>query len=468
MSILKYLSYKKIILLSLFFHMMIPFFSKGFHHPDEFYYGINYSFLKLGLFDAYEPSWEYIYKIRPWLLPTLFSGLISLFKVFTLDTFALITLLQVTSSLFGFLAHFFFYQTVQKKFNLSESALKVFCFFNFLMWPILYMNARTSSENWSTSFLLFGMCLFFSKKTWKLILAGLLFGIAYSLRFQIGLVAFCMGVNYLAFRKFQFLDFVKLSSGILLGIGFGILSDYWGYGEWTFTLYNYFEQNILLGKMSNFGVSPWWYYFKKIILNLSPFIGIPILISLVARIKEYKSDAITWSVVIFVIFHSALGHKEFRFIYSVLPLALVPFSIWVAKLKKKVWLNLAVVANLLVIVPFNFKAAYTPYKFYEALWNKKEVSKLYVYPSSSGGHANFELGLLLRKDLEIINYKKGENIDPVSYIFTTKYDQLQSIKGSELGHCELVYSTYPAWIFEFNYFNWLKRSNIWALSRCVK
>lgn len=455
---------KNIILFSLVIHLTAAYFSVGFHHPDEFYYGINYAFLKAGLFPEYIPSWEYVEKIRPWSMPAIFYLFIKFFSVFTEDKLLLVSLLRFSSSLFSFGAHLFFFKSFVNYYNLNDLPKKYFAILNFLLWPIVFMNVRTSSENWSTSFLLIAVSLFTLERFRAYFFSGILFGLSFGLRFQTGLISFVIGVGALVTKKIRPKEFLILSSGILLGLTLSILIDFWGEGAKVFTFINYFNQNLIQDKLSSFGISPWWEYFKLIVVKLSPFIGIPLLISLPIYLKKRKGDFFVWSAVIFLVIHSCLGHKEFRFIYSALPFALVPLSLWLSEIRK-IWQRLFLIANLVGLLIISFKASYTPYKFYEFLWHEKSIDKVYLFPAKDGSVPNFDLNLILREELEVATFSL--QVTGSVNLFTTKFSQLGELASSiHLEECELLYSSYPQWLFRFNYFNWLKKSNVWALSRC--
>ena len=95
---------------------------------------------------------------------------------------------------------------------------------------------------------------------------GVILGLASLFRYQVGAMIAGMILWLLFIKKEKIRYLTSLVTGILIVIFLGVIIDYWFYGNWTFTPWNYFDHNILQGKAADFGVSPWSFYIDKIIL----------------------------------------------------------------------------------------------------------------------------------------------------------------------------------------------------------
>ncbi len=172
----------------------------------------------------------------------------------------------------------------------------------------------------------------------------------------------------------------------------------------------------------------------------------------------------TWIIIPFFIFHCLIGHKELRFLYPILPLALVFITTLITKEKI---LRSLLYMNLIGILIVAIKPAYTPLVFYKYLWNfeKGDVINLYVLKDRKGRYPILEMDFYKRK---LTNFKKVDSLnelnsikDTTKYLFTTKYSDLEKLED-----CKTHFISYPKYLLNFNFFKWRDRSSIWALSSC--
>ena len=75
---------------------------------------------------------------------------------------------------------------------------------------------------------------------------------------------------------------------------------------------NYFNQNLVLDKVSSFGIEPWWWYIQQFIIQGVPPLSIIFIISLVIFITFKKRSSITWSLLPFLIFHFIHTTHKYR------------------------------------------------------------------------------------------------------------------------------------------------------------
>ncbi|KAM4037840.1 GPI mannosyltransferase 3 isoform 2-T2 [Anomaloglossus baeobatrachus] len=133
----------------------------------------------------------------------------------------------------------------------------------------------------------------------------------------------------------------------LLTFGGSILIDWVYFGKWTLVQWNFLKFNVLQNIGSFYGSHPWHWYitqgFPVIIGTHLPFFIHGCMVA--PRRYRVLIVAIVWTVLVY----STLSHKEFRFIYPVLPLCMIfcGFSFSSLRRWKKPAIGFLVLSNLL-------------------------------------------------------------------------------------------------------------------------
>jgi len=95
--------------------------------------------------------------------------------------------------------------------------------------------------------------------------------------------------------------------------------DYWFYGKWIVTPYNFVLFNVIHDAGTIYGSHPWhWYFTSGFTAMLATFLPF-FIVGIVMSKNYYLAFLILWTNVIY----SFLTHKEFRFVLPVLPLAMI-------------------------------------------------------------------------------------------------------------------------------------------------
>lgn len=116
--------------------------------------------------------------------------------------------------------------------------------------------------------------------------------------------------------KFIFLEVAPI--GILV-LGLTCLLDRLLYGSWVLVPLNFLKFNFLSSGGDYYGTHKWHWYFTQG-FTVMVFTFLPFSISGIIRSKQWKlSGLILWVLGLY----SLLGHKEFRFVLPVLPIALI-------------------------------------------------------------------------------------------------------------------------------------------------
>lgn len=139
----------------------------------------------------------------------------------------------------------------------------------------------------------------------------------------------------------------------------------------------YFEINIVEGKSSHFGTEPYYWYFIQIYKNW--FLCVPVFFLLIAlRIRQTLPWVLCGAVI--VLSHSAIAHKEYRFIFPGLICFLIAAALssadlvrWISHGKSRAWLT---AATLFLWISLSVGLAYSP-----AFFKNWERSKEFIQAS---------------------------------------------------------------------------------------
>jgi len=162
----------------------------------------------------------------------------------------------------------------------------------------------------------------------RLFLAGILCGVALSLRIQLtptiafAAVYFCRS----DWRKRAF----PVAAGFLLPIlSFGVVDMLtWSYPFQSFV--RYFWVDVVEGRTVAFGVKPWYWYLTILLRDLGPML-------LFAAAGVRRSPLLGGLALITLAAHSAVGHKETRYIYSVISILIILAALGMAEVAS--WLT---------------------------------------------------------------------------------------------------------------------------------
>ena len=263
--------------------------STGVYHPDEHFQILEYAHMKLFGKPAPEQlPWEYGLKMRPG---------------------------------FG--------RAAVRRGWLGPSGRNWFLGLSFGLWMLVYLHVRFSSEILAGNLLMLFVSFYLLSDRDRGVfrrglVLGLLAGGAFVARYQIGFALLGFGLWMLAFdRRWRMIAGMLLSFSLMIGAG--VLCDRWLYGEWTCTPLNYLTENMLHGHIDTFGIDPWYYYLYAIPLEGGIVFGGVVLAAAAWFFVRYPRHMLTWTLLLFLAAHQAIGHKEVRFLFPALLFA--PFFI---------------------------------------------------------------------------------------------------------------------------------------------
>ena len=449
-------------------------FSVGYHHIDEHIQILEFAGLKLGMTLPSQLPWEYHYQIRPAFQPTMVVFLCRFFEVIGLTNPFIITLfLRLLSATLVFLAMHIMYKTYLGTIH-NDKLKRWFLLLSFLLWFAIYIGVRFSSESWSGSLFIIAFSLLIIKPNPRMqrgFFIGLILGLSFLFRYQTGfLIAGLLFWNLFIRKEIKSTLFVTL--GLLLMIGIGILSDRWFYGEWTLTTWNYFNQNIIQNKVSNFGIEPWWFYFSDVFVRAIPPFSIALILSFILLFIYKLKDALTWTLLPFLLIHFIIGHKETRFLFPII--GFVPIIVIKAiEIVQQKWHSVSLdnkyikgfaklffIVNLLFVAVVAFKPANDQMSMFNKIYSSyNEPTVLYFIEYNPYKNIYF----YKRPNLEIKEIKSVIEIELNSskhhLIVTGDKNIIKELRMPK----KLIYASYPDWVFNFNFNHWIERSNYWQV-----
>lgn len=304
--------------------LLYALFSRGVYHPDEHFQILEYARMRLFGTSPEELPWEYGLMMRPGFQPFIaYLAGWSLRAVGLYSSWTLAALLRLLSGALSVTAVLFLYREIRREPHREAEAGRVLAL-SLLLWFMAYTHVRFSSETLSGNLLLLTVvcCMRFRRtgndSFGSGVLVGLLAGAAFVVRYQTGFALLGLGLWLMVFdRRIRHIAGILAGGTVMLGVG--TLCDWWLYGQWTCAPVNYFRENIVHAHAAGFGVDPWWYYLTAVPLEGIVLFGLPVLLAAGWFVYKNPHHIVVWTIVPFLVAHQAVGHKEVRFLFPLLP-----------------------------------------------------------------------------------------------------------------------------------------------------
>ncbi len=293
-------------------------FDQGIFWPDEIFqsleqahrFAFGYGFV----------SWEFQDGARSWLFPGalgLFWKLLAWLGVRGAPALVVSAkLVMVTVALVGIYAS----MRVGEKLAGAEGAV-LSGVLAALFPPSIVYGSRCMTEMASGPVIVVAVLLALDSKRWKLVLAGCMAALAIFLRYQNGLITVGLLGWLVAERRRS--DALAYAVGAAVTVLAGGVLDLftWGAPFHSFSTYvlTYVRDNLAQGKSGNFGVEP-LDYFVAVAWSAAGVSVLAVAIGLCACAK--RATGLLVVVLLYVLAHSLVPHKEYRFIMPIVPLML--------------------------------------------------------------------------------------------------------------------------------------------------
>jgi GPI mannosyltransferase 3 len=470
-------------------YLIASYFHVGYVHADEYYQIFQFAAYKIGL-TVLQTPWEFNDQMRSTFQVAIIVLVYKLYAIFTTpNPFVIGFIMRLIASSLSLISIIVFIKALLPTI-LNEKYKHWFVLLTLLTWANVYYNIHYCSENISGKFFLLGFSMLFFefnsgvvnstscnsvgfhftkfKKTYlKYLLSGIFLGLTFTTRFQtafliLGLFAWLIFINKIKFKHLIFLGMVTLITIIITNVWI----DYWFYGKWTITAWNYFKQNIILNKVNSYGEEPWYYYIYMTasILPFGPFYVISAFL-----VFFYKpSNVLTWVLLTFIIGHSLIGHKEIRFmvpILSMMPLCII-YAIQIVEDKfkynvainwpksiKYIWyLNCFLLISLLIPPTTELPVWRYIYDSYG------KTPSVYYFLTYGGSDVDFYKS----KNIESKKIEKISDIQcPKNKKCLLGLTCMQALENNIPFPKKVIYSQCPQWLSKINYGNWIGRTAIY-------
>lgn len=190
-----------------------------------------------------------------------------------------------------------------------------------LLWPLPFFSVRNLVEVVCIPPILAGFYYLVKddEETKKfIIISGMLFALAFTIRFQSAF--FIAGIGLVLLSQKKWMNFIYFSLGFLLTtiVTMGIV-DFLIYGSPYKTLLYYVFYNI--EHQYDYSTQPWYNYILLILGLLIPPISLYLSFGFFRTIKKYA--LLFWPTFVFVLFHSYFSNKQERFIIPAIPMIIL-------------------------------------------------------------------------------------------------------------------------------------------------
>ncbi len=303
--------------------------STGYLYPDEHFQILEFANAYIGRQSFGELAWEYDARIRPWFQPLIAAGLLKFAFLFNNSPFFGATVVKIFFALMFFAAAVAYVLSDGRDIDgIGGRSRKWGVLFLGTYSLIGLMIGRTSSESFATVWLF--LTLAYMNKKWSSkheetsldhCLIGVLCGLMFYARFQMGFVYAAIGLWLVFVRKSGVFQLAVNVSGFAAIMALGTWVDSSIYGEWVSSPFNYYSENILKGVASSFGVSPWYGYFVDKIFSFQWFMATLSFVSMAVLLWKNPRSILAWVFWLFVAGHSLFAHKEERFLFPVMMVA---------------------------------------------------------------------------------------------------------------------------------------------------
>jgi phosphatidylinositol glycan class B len=223
--------------------------------------------------------------------------------------------------------------------------------------------------------------------------------------------------------------------------------------------------NLFQGKAASFGVEPWYFYISVAsLLPYGPFYIAATFISIKYKLK----NPVIWLVILYVLVHSLIGHKELRFLVPILcfmPLVIaysydflidraIIIKNWWQTLWKYLWYVNCVFAILCAIIPSG-----TSVFLCRAIYNKFS-EPMQFYAITEGGN---ELNFYKRKNVELFYIKDIKQVQCNKNKVCLLALTCQQAQANPNINGKIIYNSCPSWLLKLNFNGWLDRAAVYNI-----
>lgn len=309
-----------LMLTGFFIRAAVAFISDNTYHPDEIFQILEQA--HRAVFGYGFVPWEYRYGTRSWVTPGFIAGILTLCKWMNLDS-PRIYIMAVKMVLCGFSVSLIFFSYIIGRTIASEKSGRMAAFFTCFWYELIYFAHKPLTTILATYMFIGAFaCVISYRKRCFPVFCGMLAGLCIVIRIQFLPVVGCLGL-YMIYRWKMINTVTAISTWLLIIFLAGMLDSVtWG------SPFISFYRNVQINSFNNvsnlFGVKPFYWYIQALSASSA---GLFPLVLLWGIVKLRHVWQLMVCIFIILIVHSLIGHKEYRFVYTVIPLFLITAAI---------------------------------------------------------------------------------------------------------------------------------------------
>ena len=468
------------------FQLLAAISNEGFDDFNQNLQILQFASLK----DAAELPPELQHKTQPALQAALAAAVIQGAKEIGITSpFVQAALFRILSAALGVFASLLLFNTFKRECRSFAARNWLFSLL-LLLWFLVFIRARFSSENWSGLLFFIGIAWYYqedTKEDVRNILVGAILGLALFFRLEIifmiaGFIAWLIIVE-----KEDWRVTATLLAGMAATTVINILADRSFYGEWTFTPWNYFAAQIS-GEISySAQTQPWWFYFSEIARRGFYPLGILILLCGLYFVLFFRTHILTWVVVPFLVAHMLIPGKDLRALY---PVALaVPVVVVLSFQKAHLWIRseglrerIEMISlwliqplwglNLIIVATMSFLPADPYAPLYQRIYNDYGGQDVILVHGGDDPYGNTprQMHFYAPQHLQRVSLTDGKQLQEIAQtnpharllFLHNDFSVPDSLARQNLSFT-LVYRNLPEWRPVVQVFEWLGRGTILTL-----
>jgi GPI mannosyltransferase 3 len=414
----------------------------GIFWPDEIHQSLEQA--HRAVFGYGLVSWEFRDGARSWLFPGSIAALWKLVSMLGVDSSMVLVVLARLAMAASSVVAIIYASKLAAVSGGKRAAIAAAVILATLP-PSVVFAYRAMSETASAPLIVIGAWLLWRRSPRAALYAGVALATACLLRYQNGLFVLVFAAALILQRRWrEVIAFATSGAGVAL---LGGLLDWATWGRPFHSLLAYVDFNLVLGGASTFGVEPFWFYLTTLWSSTGPLLAILAGCFVAGCLVE---PVIGGAVVAYVLAHSVLPHKEFRFLVPCLPLFACVAAVGVDRVLERLPAPRATgaLAAAALTAAFGYALFHLEYQDLGqyrgteratlSVWNSEEETSLLLSDAGQqsdicgvavlGARAAFTGGYTyLHRDVPLIYESELCNAAPANYVISTVAQSAQAL-----------------------------------------
>jgi len=314
------------------------------HHADEVFQVLEPAHRLV--FGTGIVAWEWEYGVRSWILPGLFAGIMALARPLGDDPESYLFAIRVACILVSLAAPAAAFVLGHRRFGLTGAVLAAALP---AIWvDMVYFSSHTLSEPFGAHVWLAGVALAgtLRPRPWQAAIAGALVLLALLIRLQLAPVVL-LALLWFAWARPAIRAPLLLGAGAMLLLGGVVDTVTWGL-PWQ-PIWRTLELHLVYRVHESFSIDEAWWYGARLVYYLGAG---AVVLGALALFGVREAWLIALAALVVLLAHSAIAHKEYRFIYPAIAFASVVAGLGLARVaaaQASPWLPAGAVAGVALV-----------------------------------------------------------------------------------------------------------------------